>query len=117
MRLTGSRQFETVYKANVRARVGPLVVWALPNDLGHHRLGLAVPRRVGPAVARNRIKRLLRESFRLMGPQTPAGYDLVISVRRHETRTLAEYREDLLQATRSLDEKWSRKLDKKKNGR
>ncbi len=117
MRLTGSRQFETVYKANVRARVGPLVVWALPNDLGHHRLGLAVPRRVGPAVARNRIKRLLRESFRGMGPQTPAGYDLVISVRRHETRTLAEYREDLRQATRSLHETWSRKLDKKKNGR
>ena len=28
MRLTDSRQFETVYKANVRARVGPLVVWA-----------------------------------------------------------------------------------------
>jgi len=52
-----------------------------PNELGHARLGLAIAARaVGNSVARNRIRRLVRESFRLRQHELPAA-DLVISAR------------------------------------
>lgn len=45
---------------------------------GPTRLGLAVSRRVGGAVERNRIKRILREAFRKERGNLPPGYDLVV---------------------------------------
>jgi ribonuclease P protein component len=106
-RLSGRRAFEAVYQANVRKTSGPLVVLARPNTLGHDRLGLSVSRRVGGAVQRNRIKRLLREAFRLMQHDWRDGYDLVIVVRPHEGHTLAEYQRLLFNAVRSLRKRCS----------
>ncbi len=101
-RLSGRRAFEAVYQANVRKTSGPLVVLALANALGHDRLGLSVSRRVGGAVRRNRIKRLLREAFRLMQHDWRDGYDLVVVVRPHDDHSLAEYQRLLFTAVRSL---------------
>jgi ribonuclease P protein component len=53
------------------------------NGLPVTRLGLAVPKR-GTAVERNRIKRVVREAFRLSRAKLPAGYDLVVSPRSFE---------------------------------
>src|SRR4051812_24503390 len=90
-RLTHERQFEAVYAGKTRQSRGPLTVFAIPNDLGIPRLGLSVGKRVGTAPRRNRVKRLLREAFRLMQHDLPTGYDLVINVRPHEELILAEY--------------------------
>jgi ribonuclease P protein component len=57
--------FERVFAARASAADGSLIVYAANSDLGYARLGLAVSRRNGSAVARNRWKRLLREAFRL----------------------------------------------------
>jgi ribonuclease P protein component len=114
MRLTRARQFDAVFAGRMRTAAGPLVVWALPNDVGHPRLGLTVSRRAGNAAVRNRIRRLLRESFRLLQHELPAaggGYDLVIGVRRHEPMTLAQYEQAVLQAARALERSWSKKLN------
>lgn len=100
MRLTGTRQFRAVYEGGRRVSRGGLVLWSLPNGLGHSRLGLSVPRHVGGAVARNRIKRRLRESFRLAHADLPPGYDFVIAVQRHEPRTLESSIAALLGAAR-----------------
>lgn len=107
LRLRNRSEFEAVYESGRRRFAGPLVVHALPNGLDHLRLGLSVPRRVGNAVRRNRIKRRLRESFRLMQHDLPGGYDLVINVRPHEPLPLAEYQRVLVKAARQLHRAWS----------
>ena len=48
---------------------------------GEARLGIAVPKKIGGAVTRNRIKRRLRETWRELLPQVPGGADYVLLVR------------------------------------
>ena len=57
--------------------------WFAREDAGdaEPRLGLAVPRSVGSAVARNRVKRLLREAWRELLPTVPGGQDYVLAAR------------------------------------
>jgi len=57
------------------------VIYA-PNDLGITRLGITVSKKIGNAVKRNRIKRVIRELFRLNKNRFPVGYDIVIVARR-----------------------------------
>lgn len=111
-RLTQAARFRAVRDARVRQSVGPLLVYALPNDLARPRLGLALSRRVGSAARRNRIKRLLREVFRHLQYDLPQGYDLVVSVRPHEPLPLAEYQRLLVKAAGDLYKTWSKKRTK-----
>jgi ribonuclease P protein component len=90
-RLGGRGTFKAIRDTGVRESRGPLTLWAMPNELAHPRLGISIGRVVGNAVRRNRIKRLLRESFRLLQHDLPRGYDLVIGVRPHEPLMLADY--------------------------
>lgn len=108
-RLSGERAYEAVFSAKVRKNMGPLSVYGMPNGLTHPRLGLSVSRRVGTAVVRNRIKRLVREAFRLCQHDWPAGYDLVVVVHRHEPAGLADYQRLLFGAVRSVHLEWQRR--------
>lgn len=110
-RLSRSRDYQNVYDARVRAGRGPLLVFARPNDLPHTRLGLSVGRRVGKAVVRNRIKRLLREAFRHLRPDCPPGYDLIVHVRPHTPMKEDDYRRLLESAWRRLDATWRKRQD------
>ena len=94
-RVRTKAEFSRVFEVGVKAARGPLVLRVCANELGHSRLGLAVPRAVGTAVRRNRIKRLLREGFRLMQHDLPQGLDMVVVVRPHVPLKLADYQQML----------------------
>lgn len=70
---------------------GPLIFHALSSPLPKGRLGIRIGRRCGTAPVRNRIKRMLREAYRLMQHDWPIAVDLVITVKPHAPLPLAEY--------------------------
>jgi len=83
-RLSRSRDFDAVYRAgrSVSTRFLTLYWFERQESVGEPRLGLAVPREVGNAVVRNRIKRQLREVFRARLGRVPQGSDYVLRVRK-----------------------------------
>lgn len=113
-RLGGNQAFAAVFDAQVSRANGPLRVFALPNELGHVRLGISISRRVGIAVRRNRIKRLIREAFRLTQQDWQVAYDLVVVVRPHEPLTMVEYQSLLSELVQKLHLLWQ-KLQAKPN--
>ncbi len=62
-----------------RTYAHPLLVLALvPNHLPHNRYGIITTRRLGSAVARNRVKRRIREAARHWHPRIAQGYDVIV---------------------------------------
>jgi ribonuclease P protein component len=91
-RLSRSAEFERVYRQGRSKGNRFLVLYAFPRadaDDNGPRLGLSVSRRVGGAVERNRVKRVLREAFWEEAERLPAGSDYVV-VARPDARDLAE---------------------------
>lgn len=88
--------FERILRDGRRATDQRLTMWVLPNGLSHPRLGLVVGRKCGDAVQRNRIKRLLREAFRLQQHELPAGLDLLCAPRASANADLAGCMESLM---------------------
>ncbi len=78
-RLTKPRQFALVYNKGSSWVSGLIVMRALPNGLNISRYGFSISKRVGKAVTRNRIKRLLREISSIMPVKT--AWDIVFIVR------------------------------------
>ncbi len=106
-RLGGRLVFSAVFDGKAKQSLGPLAAYSLPNNLGHPRLGISISRRVGTAIRRNRIKRLLREAFRLHPHDL--SYDLVIVPRPHAPRPLAEYQHLLATLLKRSDAVWQKR--------
>ena len=88
-----NKEFKRLYYRGRCIPCRTVVVYMQKNKLGYCRLGLTCGKTVGKAVARNRAKRLMRESFRALLPKISGGYDIVIVAR---TRILGKKCDEVL---------------------
>ena len=109
-RLRHKRDFERVYAARCRAGDRRLLVFA---DVGGEsrgtRFGLSVSKKHGNAVCRGRLKRLLREAFRLQQRDLPERLDLVLIPRQGADATLEDFKVSLLELSGQLAERLAEK--------
>ncbi len=98
-----NKDFKRLYYRGKSVVRGNLVVYALKNRSDSNRLGITCGKAVGKAVKRNRVKRLLREGYRLMEDRLLNGYDIVLVARtRAVTSKQKHIIKDLEQAFLSL---------------
>ncbi|WP_091750321.1 ribonuclease P protein component [Propionispora vibrioides] len=77
-----NKQFQTVYKTGKSYSNRMLVMYVLPNPAQKRRVGFAAGKRLGGAVVRNRVKRLLREAYRMRQHELRQDVDLIIVGRK-----------------------------------
>lgn len=81
VRLLRHTEFRQVYERGHRRGGTLCTVFFRPNGLSCTRLGITVTSRLGKAVVRNRVRRRIREAFRLHRAQIPVGWDIVVNAR------------------------------------
>ena len=96
-RLRNAAEFRKVYEQGSKRISQSFVLFLVRNDLDFSRFGLTLPRKLGKAHERNRIKRRIREILRLSRTTIPAGFDYVVNPRRPAAyRPYTELRAELL---------------------
>ncbi|HDQ04217.1 MAG TPA: ribonuclease P protein component [Deltaproteobacteria bacterium] len=81
-RITSSAGFKEIYQQGVWKSSRNFVTITCRNARGAGRLGITVSKKAGNAVRRNRIKRLIREFFRLNKALFPEGCDVIVMARK-----------------------------------
>lgn len=94
--LRKNHQFQFVYKYGKSCANRYLVMYIKENGLGRNRVGISVSKKVGNSVVRHRMKRLVRESYRLHESVFNSGLDIVIVVRPKAAGAGFEQIEDAL---------------------
>ena len=102
-RLRSSLDFKRVYERKQRASDEHLLIYADNNDVGETRIGLSVSKKNGNSIARHRIRRLLKEAYRLEQFEVPEGYDLIFIPRPGRNSTVDDFRQSIVNLSKQLD--------------
>ena len=95
--LKKERDFMHVLKIGIRNSDSIMTVYSVPNSLDYNRLGIIVAKkRVKSAVARNHLKRLIREAFRLNNSILLQGFDVIVNIKQIEGLMLNDIATSLL---------------------
>ena len=76
-----NRQFSPVYRSGKRAADLCFVLYFLDNGTDSNRLGITVSKKIGNSVVRSRVKRIIKEAYRLHEQELLSGLDIVIVAR------------------------------------
>ena len=99
-----NKLFRLVYRRGVKSVTYNLVLYVLPNKSGSNLVGLTVSKKVGKAVVRNRIRRLIRESLRKYEQGLKKGFNIVIVARtKAALSTYSEIDSSLFQLLKKAD--------------
>ena len=79
--LNQNHDFKRLYYRGRSAVGACMAVYARPNRLGVNRLGVTAGTKLGRAVKRNRARRRLKETYRLLEPALKIGFDVVVVAR------------------------------------
>ena len=82
--IKSNREFTRVYKKGKFFAGKYIVLYMLPNGLNINRLGITASKKAGKSIRRNRIKRLIKENYRLNEEFVRSGFDLVFVARNNE---------------------------------
>lgn len=95
--------FRRLYAKGKSAVRPTLAVYVRKNHLGRNRLGLTVGTKVGKAVVRNKVRRRIRESYRIHEGKMAPGWDIVVVARvRSAFSRYSELEQDLLRCLQKL---------------
>jgi ribonuclease P protein component len=95
--------FARVYEPKQRAGDEHLLIFGAPRpDGGPTRVGFSISKKNGNSPQRHRIRRLLREAFRLSQHEIPDGLDLILIPRPGSGSTLVDYEQSLVRLSQKL---------------
>lgn len=98
-----NKDFRRLYYRGKSCVCRNVVVYCMKNRTKSNRIGITCGKNIGKAVVRNRLKRLVRESYRLMETDVKKGFDFVVVIRsRAVGKEFSEISRDLAYAMKKL---------------